>query len=217
MPTVKNESSLGLLLKTTLQQRSLSMHKLSELAGIDTATISRIINGKQPANVNHLQKFAHALNIPIEQLLSAAGYDIGTSRHEPKSDIHAVIDGIQAILKSANLFDQRYITDRIEQELFKYEQYAQTEEGQRIIGADFNTKVNQVSGAGPFIDQLKQMHQRFHQDGITNEERAILGSALLYFILSTDIIPDYVFPIGYLDDAIAVSLALNRLRAIQNE
>ena len=34
-------------------------------------------------------------------------------------------------------------------------------------------------------------------------KRSIIGSALLYFILSTDIIPDYVFPFGYLDDTIA--------------
>ncbi len=33
------------------------------------------------------------------------------------------------------------------------------------------------------------------------EERCILGSVLLYFVLATDVIPDYVFPIGYLDDA----------------
>ncbi|MEH7609111.1 DUF1232 domain-containing protein [Priestia megaterium] len=33
----------------------------------------------------------------------------------------------------------------------------------------------------------------------------------MYFILPTDIIPDYVFPIGYLDDAIAVQLVMNQL------
>lgn len=212
----ENEINLGLLLKTTLQKRSLSMHKLSELTGIDTATISRIASGKQPANTNHLQKFAHALNIPIERLLFAAGYDIGTSRRESESGIHTVVDDIQSVLKSCNLFNQQQsITDQIEQELSKYEQYAQTEEGRRIIREDFPAKVNQVSGAGPFIDQLKQMHQQFCTDGIPTNERAILGSALLYFILSVDIIPDYVFPIGYLDDAIAVSLVLNRLSQIK--
>lgn len=217
MLTDKNKLKLGLLLKITLRERSLSMHKLSELTGIDTATISRIANGKQPANPNHLQKFARTLNIPIEQLLLTAGYNIEPSRYRSKSDIHTVVDAIQSVLKSSNLIDLLYITERIEQELSKYEQYAQTEEGQQIIRADFAAKVNQVSGTGPFIDQLKQMHQQFCLDGIPINERAILGSALLYFILSTDIIPDYVFPIGYLDDAIAVNLVLNRLSQIKNK
>lgn len=47
------------------------------------------------------------------------------------------------------------------------------------------------------------------------EDRAILGSALLYYILATDVIPDYMFPIGYLDDAIAVQIALNRLKKVK--
>lgn len=38
-----------------------------------------------------------------------------------------------------------------------------------------------------------------------------MGSALIYFILSVDVIPDYIFPIGYLDDAVAVQLVLNAL------
>lgn len=210
----KEQSKLGVIIKSLLRDRSLSMRKLSTLTGIDTATISRIVNGKQPANVNHLQKLAHVMNIPTEQLLSAAGYDIGNSRHE--SDIHNIVDDIQEFLKSSNLFNQQYTTDLIEKELYKYEQYAQTDEGQRIINEDFQAKVNQVSGAGPFIDQLKQMHKQFYTENITTNERAILGSALLYFILSTDIIPDYVFPIGYLDDAIAVRLVLNRLSQMKN-
>jgi uncharacterized membrane protein YkvA (DUF1232 family)/DNA-binding Xre family transcriptional regulator len=211
MPEERSELSLGSLLKTVLHERSLSMRKLGELTAIDTATISRIINGKQPANVRHLQRIAQALNLPVGQLFSAAGFELGSPRQETAPDIHSVMDDIQEVLKSEHLFSGQCTTDRVEQELFRYEQYAQTEEGQRIIRENFHAKVSQVSGAGPFIDQLKQMHERFCTDEITPDERAILGSALLYFILSTDIIPDYVFPIGYLDDAIAVSLVQKRL------
>jgi uncharacterized membrane protein YkvA (DUF1232 family) len=39
----------------------------------------------------------------------------------------------------------------------------------------------------------------------------VIGSTLLYLILTPDVIPDYVFPIGYLDDAIAVSMTVDRL------
>ena len=215
MPEEKSGLPLGSLLKTALRERSLSMRKLSELTAIDTATISRIANGKQPANARHLQRIAHALNLPVSQLFSAAGFEVGGPRQEMASDIRTVMDDIQEVLKSSNLFSEQYTTDQVEQELFRYEQYAQTEEGQRIIREDFRAKVNQVSGVGPFIEQLKQMHEQFCTDDITPDERTMLGSALLYFILSTDIIPDYVFPIGYLDDAIAVRLVLKRLSQLK--
>ena len=77
MPEEKSGLPLGSLLKTVLRERSLSMRKLSELTGIDTATISRIANGKQPANARHLQRIAHALNFPVGQLFSAAGFEVG--------------------------------------------------------------------------------------------------------------------------------------------
>ena len=127
-------------------------------------------------------------------------------------DISTIVD---ELLKSLNLFSEQCLTDRVAQELFRYEQYAQTEEGQRMIRDGFPAKVNQVGGAGPFIEQLKQMHKQYCADDITPEERTILGSALLYFIIATDIIPDYIVPIGYLDDAIAVRLVLNRLAQLK--
>lgn len=56
------------------------------------------------------------------------------------------------------------------------------------------------------------MYRLYSSDNITLEERSILGSGLLYFVSATDIIPDYVFPLGYLDDAIAVQIVLGRLQ-----
>ena len=100
---------------------------------------------------------------------------------------------------------------RVKQELENYERYAQTTEGEKRIHDSFASKLEQIDSAYPFIEQLTDMYQQFCNETISKEERAVLGSALLYFILSTDIIPDYLFPIGYLDDAIAVELAREKL------
>lgn len=72
----ETSSDLGSLLKALLKEKSWSMRKLSQLSGIETATISRIVNGKQQARPKHLQQFAQALNVPVEQLFEAAGYGI---------------------------------------------------------------------------------------------------------------------------------------------
>ena len=104
MPEEISGLPLGSLLKAVLRERSLSMRKLSELTAIDTATISRIANGKQPANAKHLQRIAHALNFPVVQLFSAAGFEVGNLRQEIASDIHTVVD---EVLKSSNLFSEQ--------------------------------------------------------------------------------------------------------------
>ena len=67
---------LGSLLKKILAERSLSMRKLSELTGIDTATISRIISGKRKATLNHLLKISDCLGIPHSELLITTGYSL---------------------------------------------------------------------------------------------------------------------------------------------
>lgn len=204
-------NKLGTLLKSLLKQQSLSMRKLSALTGMDTATISRIVNGKQQAKLTHLQKFSDSLNVPMEDLVKAAGFNMSESEKNNQQNINNPVNHIQEALASSKLIDKNFNTAHIEQELDKYEQYAQTEEGHRQICEMFETKIEQVSGIGPYIDELKQMYQQYLDDNMLPKKRAILGSALLYFILSADIIPDYVFPIGYLDDVIAIQIVQKRL------
>ncbi|MFD3448396.1 DUF1232 domain-containing protein [Microbacteriaceae bacterium 4G12] len=215
MSTNQNDTNLGLVLKKLLKERSLSMRKLSTLTGIDTATISRIVNGKQKVKLDHLQQFAYHLGVSTDVLYKAAGFYVDTPQEEKHSDMHTTVNTIHEILLSSDLFNEQYTIKQVEQELDKYEQYALTKEGQRIILEEFHDKVEKVNGAGPFIDQLKDMYTLFFKDGTPQKERALLGSALLYFVLSIDIIPDYVFPFGYLDDAIAVQLVLNRLSKLK--
>ncbi|MFD1436506.1 DUF1232 domain-containing protein [Kroppenstedtia eburnea] len=213
------EKGIGSLLKELLEERSLSMRRLSTITGVDTATISRIVNGKQQAKPKHLKLFASGLGVPLASLYKAAGYEYGTT-DEKQSDLHASVDMIREFIGASRVHDLEYTIDRVKKELVVYEHYARTEEGEQKIMQDFETKVQQVGGAGPFIEQLKQIHRQFSRGNVSPAERAVLGSALLYFILSTDIIPDYIFPIGYLDDAIAVKLVLNRvskMNATQDE
>ncbi|WP_315118646.1 helix-turn-helix domain-containing protein [uncultured Clostridium sp.] len=212
----KEEFNLGIMIKSLLKEQSLSMRKLSLLTGIDTSTISRIVNGKQPPNINHLQKISQHLNVPIEKLLVAAGYDIGVLDKEISSNNNTVTDTIQQIIKYLNISDQHCLIECVEKDLNKYEQYALTEEGQEMIHKNFDEKINKVNGVGPFIQQLKEMYEQFCNDSISTKERAILGSGLFYFILSTDIIPDYIFPYGYFDDVIAIKLVIDRLSKINN-
>ena len=185
------------------------MRQLGMLTNIDPATISRIMNGKQPPKQNTYK--IRRMSTSSTQLLFDEMYPDSPHINKEKTDMYTSLDTIQQTLQSSNLFDFDYTTTRVKQELENYERYAQTTEGEKRIHDSFASKLEQIDSAGPFIEQLTDMYQQFCNETISKEERAVLGSALLYFILSTDIIPDYLFPIGYLDDAIAVELAKEKL------
>lgn len=205
-------SGIGMLLTELLKQRSLSKKKLSQLTDIDPATISRIIHGKRKASLNHLQKFADVLEVPISELLTAAGYPINKSKEKRYSDdFHSSIDSIMDILQSSEIHNKSFSIDRVKQQLDDYTLYAQTTEGRETILKNFENKLQKVGSIGPFIDHLKDMFSKFSKLQGSPVDLAIMGGALLYFISPVDIIPDYIFPIGYLDDALVVKIALDLL------
>ncbi|MBS4173980.1 DUF1232 domain-containing protein [Bacillus sp. FJAT-49736] len=206
----KNDQ-VGILLKELLKERSLSMRKFSELTGIDTATISRIVNGKRKATPVHLRKFAECLDMPLTKFLEAAGYPIEDWNDRQLSDIHVSVNNIQSLLESSDVYDKNFSIENIEKQLVKYEQYSQTEEGKETILEGFEEKLQKVGSIGPFINQLKAMYEKFRLSNGTPKELILIGSALIYFILPVDVIPDYIFPIGYLDDATAVQIVMGLL------
>ncbi|MFC3746225.1 DUF1232 domain-containing protein [Paenibacillus sp. GCM10012306] len=217
MSDEKRSPDLGEILTTVLKERRLSMRKLSTLTGMDTATISRIVNGKQRPKPEHLQAFALHLDVPLAHLFHAAGYGAAVPTPAvPTSDIHSSITSIKETLQAFNLIDHHFTAELVQRELSKYEPYVLTEEGARKIHSDFPDKVKSVNGAGPFIEELHRMYELYSSTDLPSEERAILGSGLFYFVSATDIIPDYVFPLGYLDDAIAVQIVMERLLALRS-
>lgn len=206
------DHKLGLLLKQVLRERSLSMRKLSELTEIDTATISRIISGKRKANLEHLQTFANKLTIPISELLSAAGYSVEQQQETMQSDISMTVDSIQLLLESSNVIDTKFSIPDIEGQLATYEQYVQTEEGKDNILKSFSEKLKKVGSLGPFISQLQEMYEKFRMNKGTRQEVILFGSALIYFIVPVDVLPDYIFPLGYIDDAMAIQIVRKSLK-----
>lgn len=56
-------------LKEVLQEKNISMSKLSRMSDISFSTISRIINDKSYSpTINTLERIAKALNVPLSEL-----------------------------------------------------------------------------------------------------------------------------------------------------
>lgn len=193
--------------KTLLRERSMSMRQLAALTGINVATISKMVTGKQRVNPDYLQRIAYALGVEPGVLFAAAGFNVETEAVSSGAPVQV----IQDILSQLDCQSLRLTKDDVERELTKYEMYAKTAEGQQMITEKFPEKRKQIFGTGPFVDELDEMYCRFLHADISAEERSILGGGLLYFVLATDVIPDYMFPIGYFDDALAMQITRKRL------
>lgn len=203
-------TELGPLLKVKLQQRSLSLRELSTYTGIDKATLSRIMNGKRKPTLNHLQRLSDSLNISLDQLLTAAGFPVKSEKVHGDTFIQAV-EEIEKILKDQEVYDGTFSQTKLKQKLNEYETYSQTNEGKETISAKFEKKMETLSGVGPFLQHLKNMYSLFMTRRGTSRELMLMGGALLYFIMPVDLIPDYIFPIGYIDDAAAVKIVIDQL------
>ncbi|MCM3243776.1 MULTISPECIES: helix-turn-helix domain-containing protein [Cytobacillus] len=207
MSMADKSNEIGQLLKSLLKERSLSMRKFSQMTGVDTAVISKIINGKRKATPEHLERFADYFGVSISRFYESAGYPI-----DPKqTELNESIGYIQAVLESTSLVDKEFRLEAVKQELEKYQQFSQTKEGAKTIQSKFEEKVEKVGSIGPFIHYLKDMYGKFSMGSGNKLELAMMGGALLYFITAVDCIPDYVFPVGYIDDALVINWVMNGL------
>lgn len=214
------DGHFGEFLRQELEKANLSMRKLARRCGLDPSIISRLVSGKQRPRPEHLTKIAEALQIPPIDLWRAAEYDISDDLADSASDSSYDNKGASLLadqLKSFSFPEIKNLdVNHIVAELEKYRVYASTSEGKTVIENGFQSKVDQVSGIRPFLEKLNVMYRLYVNDETEPKSKQLIGSALLYFILATDIIPDYMFPVGYLDDAIAIDIVWEELQSSTN-
>jgi len=201
------DTELGLLIEKSLKKQSLSLRRLSEMSNIDKGTLSRIKNGKRKATPNHLQIISECLHISLHELYAAAGYPIGLEKGNEITDLQSSIDSIQYMLSISEHGNQSFSFEQVEKQLEELSVYSQTPEGNHKIIKNFKNKIDKVGSVGPFINELNGMFNKFLTGKGPAAELAIIGGVLMYFIIPVDVLPDYLFAIGYLDDAISLKIA----------
>lgn len=204
--------SFGNLLKILLKEKSISMGELSKKSGIDKSTISRIANNKQKPNINHLEKIAIHLDVNLEELLKASGYEFKNSNNKQIFNIDSDFSNFDDVLGFANLINDKNFNGNIEKELSKCELYVQTDEGKKLLFDNFSEKIDSIEKQGQFTDRLRDMYAEFCTGKLGIKKYLLIGSMLLYFVISTDVIPDFVFPIGFMDDLVALNMVTKLLR-----
>lgn len=195
-------SNYSMLIKAILREKNLSMRQLAKETGINVSTISRIINGKRKATLEHLKAISFSLNVPLSDLVS--------DKNNETTELVS-FKSVLALLKEMKLPIEDFTPDQLKENIQKYQQESSTKEGRATILHQFQSKLSEIGGQGPYIQELEIMYQTFKEKKSSKKELLLMGSALLYFIASIDMIPDYLFPVGYLDDALVIQYVMQSI------
>ena len=201
-------SPFALRVKDLMKAKGLSIRRLAERAGLSHSTLSRLLRESDPKPPPELlRQLAGPLGLSYEELMVAAGHWKDDDLLE-LGEIEKSLAGRPAPSRLSFVLDQ----DRIWSELCKYEDYAATEEGRRYVLREFPPRLQEIGPvAGTFINRLRLMF-RFYIDPANRLPcRSLVGAALMYFLSAADEVPDYLFPFGYIDDAIAIALLWRRV------
>lgn len=203
---MERQNRLYQFMENEMNKRSMSLRRFSSLVNIDHATLSKIMNGKRQVNLSHLQKLSESLSVDFDFLLELAGY-----RTPIKDDLEKTWEAVQKIAEELTDVNESISFERVDQEISHFETYSQTAAGQEKIRAEFNTKMTETAGIGKYVEQLKAMYAHFINENGHLKDQILIGAALLYFIVTTDLLPDYLLPVGLLDDAFIVQAISQRL------
>lgn len=208
---------IGATLKKLLEKQGLTMKQLSERSHIDIATISRIINGKRVASIQHLEALTACLDVSLVEFLDLTNEQSGgeTEQLSPTNDALSVM--MASFLQNEQIDSQVLSEKRLVKELEMYKLYAETEEGQDVVHQQFERKLRSIDGQGSFMTKLKQLYTAYQSKTMSKEHRIYIGAALLYVIAPIDLIPDMLVPIGYLDDALIIQHVAKHIQRNTNQ
>jgi uncharacterized membrane protein YkvA (DUF1232 family) len=80
------------------------------------------------------------------------------------------------------------------------------------VRRDFWPKVRRVLGRIPFASELIAAYYCALDPATPAAAKAILLSALAYFIMPVDLLPDFIAALGVTDDAVVLYMAVNKVR-----
>ncbi len=215
-----------------LAERGLSLRALAREAGISHSALSRTLRGHSRPTPHLLAAVARVLGCSAEALAAEAatpqaagqpsrdgatgppaGWPQGAAW--PPATGNGAATGTWDALRALGV-DPSVDAARVRTQLGRLAEYALTAEARQMVDEGLARKIAALGARGPVIDRLRRLAALYLDDGgAPSAVRAVAGSAVLYFLLAVDDIDDYIFPVGYLDDAVAVSIADAEVRRLQ--
>ncbi|MCL5967609.1 MAG: helix-turn-helix domain-containing protein [Firmicutes bacterium] len=198
-------ASTGMLraVRVRMEEEHLSVRGLARRAGLSHSVVSRFLNGHSHPSVPTLRALAGALDLTLDDLTREAP---GEGWGDATAGARLLASPPQTLVR------------KVTAELDRLRAFAGTEEGRLLARELFERKVENIGASGPLIERLKGLQRLYlTADNVAPGVRAAAGSAVLYFIQAVDAIDDFLWPIGYLDDAIALELAEAQIARLTQE
>ena len=83
---------------------------------------------------------------------------------------------------------------------------------ERVVEAGFWPKIRKTLGKIPFLEDALAGYYCARDRATPAYVRAIIYSALAYFVVPTDLIPDFIAGLGYTDDATVLMAAISAVQ-----
>ncbi len=84
---------------------------------------------------------------------------------------------------------------------------------ERIVADGFWDKLRRTAGRVPFVEDALAAYYCATDRATPLFVKAVLMGALAYFVIPTDVIPDFIVGLGYTDDASVLAAALAAVRS----
>ncbi|MCC7439908.1 MAG: DUF1232 domain-containing protein [Armatimonadetes bacterium] len=117
-------------------------------------------------------------------------------------------------LRSAGYMKERLLNDAERMTERDYEQLHHTLP-EKLNSPDLRELRGASKWIGSMLERVGLLYGmiRDHEFNISTKTKALVGAALLYFVLPTDIVPDFIPGIGYIDDALILTTLWNLIRS----
>ncbi len=106
--------------------------------------------------------------------------------------------------------EDRYQESEPGTEIAPYDPEAYAEDSNRVE-AGFWAKVRKTLGRVPFLEEAVGAYYCAIDPDTPLQVKAIIMGALAYFVIPTDMIPDFIASLGYTDDAVVFYAALRTI------
>lgn len=87
----------------------------------------------------------------------------------------------------------------------------------RIVDEGFWDKIRRTAGRIPFVEDALAAYYCATDRATPLYVKAVLMGALAYFVIPTDVIPDFIAGLGYTDDASVLAAAIAAVRSSLRE
>jgi len=89
-----------------------------------------------------------------------------------------------------------------------------TPDGRQLIGEKLESSVRRSKMGNVMLDRVRLMYDYFRDPAEPWKPKALIGAALLYLIIPSDLIPDWFALVGFADDFAAIAYVYHQTRDV---